>query len=671
MRGVIFILWSLLLCGCIVGCTNRKKLKELDSGNRGVDVYMADDWASPVSVRDSLLEKAPQDRIAVTDLFGEVLLMDAVKDEESGEMVATDRLQAVVVEAKFRNVPERNGYVNIAFEVTVPNGMQSSDWQVRLAPRLHYLGDTLALDKIYITGEDYRAEQLRGYELYNKFLNSIIPDSCNFIDIYTRKNLLEIFIERNFKELAALKNDTTIVDSISAASLFGVTQREAIEHYTKQFLVRRNNRKLENRDKMYAKYVKTPMEESGVRLDSVISSPDGTIRYYYVQSIKTCKDLRKVDMVMDGAIYKAQQQIYAIPQTEPLTYYISSMTFFANNETKYIKRIVERNAVANTAAYIDFRPGDYTLCDTLHDNRNEIRRIRNNVRELMENKDYIIDSLLITASCSPEGTYSSNIKLAEKRAQAIKEYFVNYIRHYRDSIDAMYWDINMAEGSFSESVSGMNLSGIEDRELKEIGEIVKTRSIAEYWVKLENLIRLDSNIVDLQSVEQALLVEDLDVREKALSRTADYPYIRSVLYPLLRTVRFDFYLHRRGMIKDTVHTTEIDTLYMQGVEALRNRDYEKAVTLLRGYGDLNSAVAYICMDYNNSARAVLETLPKSGRRDYMLAVAYSRLGEEQKAVEFFIHAVEQDASMRHRGNLDPEISSLIKKFNIGTLLDKY
>ncbi len=656
-----------------MGCTSRKKLRVLDYKNLGVDVYMADDTTMPVSVRDSAMENAPQDRIAVTDLLGEVLLMDAVKDEESGEMVATDRIKAVVVEAKFRNVPERNGYVNIAFEVTVPNDMQSSDWQVRLAPRLHYLGDTMILDKIYITGKDYRASQLRGYELYNKFLNSIIPDSCDFIDTYTHKNLLEIFIERNFKELAALKNDSSLVDSISVANLFGVSQLDAVEHYTKQFLVRRNNRKLENRDKMYAKYVKIPMEQIGIRLDSVISSSDGTIRYYYVQSIKTRKGLRKVEMVMDGAIYKRQQLIYTIPQTAPLVYYISSMNFFTNNSTKYIKKIVERNAVANTAAYIDFRPGDYTLCDTLHDNKNEIRRIRNNVKELIENKDYIIDSLLITASCSQEGTYSSNTRLARNRALSIKEYFVNYIKHYRDSLDAQYWDMDISEGSFIEKIEDENLSGNGDEKIPErsIGEIIKIRSIAEYWIKLENLIRSDSNILHLPSIEQALTVEDFDARERSLSRTKDYPYIRRVLYPLLRTVRFDFYLHRKGMIKDTLHTTEIDTLYMQGVEALTNRDYEKAVTLLRGYRDLNSAVAYICMDYNNSALEVLDALPKSAKRDYMMAVVSSRLGDQQKAVEYFIHAVEQDASMRHRGNLDPEISSLITKFNIGALLDKY
>ena len=75
------------------------------------------DYVAPASVRDSLLEQAPVDRVAVVDIQGEVLIMDAVKDDESGEMVITDRIKAVVVEAKFRNVAERNGFVDIAFDI--------------------------------------------------------------------------------------------------------------------------------------------------------------------------------------------------------------------------------------------------------------------------------------------------------------------------------------------------------------------------------------------------------------------------------------------------------------------------------------------------------------------------------------------------------------------------
>ncbi len=650
------VLGMLVLVLLLCGCGNYMKLKELNKKSPSVEVVMTSD-AAPVSVRDSLLERAPEDRIAVVDMQGEVLIMDAVQDEESGEMVISQRLQAVVVEAKFRNVAERNGYVDIAFDVKVPRQMQHSQWQVRLEPSLYYLQDTLHLDRIYITGEKYRREQLRGYELYNKFLDSILPDTCSFIGTYTHRHLLEIFVQRNFKEVYRLKSDTSFVENEVAENLFGVTLKEAVEHYTKHFLINRNNRRKAKREKMFEKYVKVPFENEGIRLDTIIANDNGSLIYRYVQSVKSCKDLRKIDMVMEGKIYKDDRVIYNIPEVGPLTYYISSMTFFADNSTRCLKRIISRNAVANTAAYIDFEVGSAALCDTLHENANELARLRKNIGTVLSDTSYVVDSLVVTASCSPEGSYLYNEKLAQKRAASIKKYMSDYIQYYTDSLSSEYWNIDMTDPFAGESLS-------EQKNRKELDDIVKTRHIAENWEWLEKILHSDTTLAGREAFERVFEISDADERERALARTECYPYIRSVIYPILRMVRFDFHLHRKGMIKDTIHTTVVDTAYMKGVEALVERNYEVAVTRLRPYNDINSAVAYICMDYNNSALQVLESLPKGAKRDYMLAVVWARLADEKKAVEYFLHSVEQEPSMKHRGNLDPEISALIRKYNL-------
>lgn len=656
--GVVFVL---LLC--ITACSNQRKLKVLKSDQIGADISVINETV-PIKVYDSLDYKPVEDRFAVVDIQGKVLIMNAVKDDESGEMIISDQLNPVVVEAKFRNVPERNGFVDIAFEIRVPEKMQSSDWQVRLEPKLVCLEDTMYLDQVYITGKRYREEQMRGYELYHKFLRSIIPDTCNFVETFTYQRLLDVFIARNFKKLAKLRTDSSLIESEHASSLFGVTEKEAIVHYTKQFLVKRNNRKKGAREKMYSKYVKVPLAKEGIRLDSVISASDGSVSYHYVQTIRVKKNLKKADMTMAGSIYQADKKIYVMPQTAPLTYYISSLVFLADHSVKYMKKIIERNARANTVAYIDFRTGEHRICDTLSNNGKEIGRIRSNIRELLSNKEYIIDSLIVTASCSPEGTYAFNEKLAKKRANAIKEYFQHYIQFYKDSVASSFWSIDL----------GGKGDDIEITEKKEepdpiqVIDFIKTRAIAESWELLGKLLYNDTNIIDRKQVEECLLIADPDLREHTLSRTKSYSYIKNVLYPYLRRVKFDFYLHRKGMIKDTVHTSEVDTLYMRGLESLIARDYTTAIPLLRPYKDLNSAVAYICMDYNQSALAVLNNLKKSAHRDYLLAVVYARLHDEQHAIECFIHAVAQDPSMQHRGNLDPEISALIKKYGTDQLL---
>ena len=408
---------------------------------------------------------------------------------------------------------------------------------------------------------------------------------------------------------------------------------------------------------MYAKYVLAPIENAGIRLDSVINNTDGSIRYNYVQTIKTQRNLRKVEMVLDGAIYRCDdfKRIYTMPQTEPLTFYISSMSAFTDKTPRYIQKVIHRNAQANSAANIAFKVGRYDIIDTLGSNASEISRIKGNIRTILSAEDYIVDSLLITASCSPEGTVQSNAKLAANRASSISNYFNKFIANYRDSLSGNVWELNYED----ETMKKMQVAQLN----------IKTHSIPEEWDMLIDMIHRDTTLKDKQSILECLKIDDLDAREKALQKTGDYKYIKDVLYSNLRTVKFDFFLHRKGMIKDTVHTTEVDSVYMKGVQALEDRDYENAVQLLRPYMDYNSAVAFVCMDYNQSALSVLTTLPQTAQRDYMLAIVYARLEKEQKAVEHFLQSVEQDYSMRHRGNLDPEVSQLIKKYDLDAHMD--
>ena len=78
------------------------------------------------------------------------------------------------------------------------------------------------------------------------------------------------------------------------------------------------------------------------------------------------------------------------------------------------------------------------------------------------------------------------------------------------------------------------------------------------------------------------------------------------------------------------------------------------------------------MDYNASALEILEALPETDRVNYLHALIYSRQGEDRKAVERYLKACRQTPAYWHRGNLDPEISTLIKRYNLSiTHLSNY
>ena len=629
----------------IVGCSAQRKIRTLQSGTVRPSLTLAREQDYIPDIRKDMV--AQRDTFIVKDGDREVLIMKAVKDED-GEMVAHDVIDAAVVTARFRNVAERNGRVDIEFQVTVPQSMQDSRWQLRFRPQMFILEDTLNLDPVIITGADYRKAQLKGYQQYEKFLSTIVTNPDEFVNWW----LLELFIERNMPDLYAFKTDSTYVSDELFASVYGVTEKEAIEHYTDDLARKANSKRISRREKMYHRYVKVPIVSEGLRLDTVIQNGSGDFVYRYVQPIRTRPKLRKVDVVLSGDVYESDTKIYDIPQSEPLTFYISSLSAFVDNREKYLTKIIERQVNENTACYIEFASGSFEVDETMGNNPGEIARIKDNLRTLMESDEFVIDSITVTSSASPEGTTAYNERLSRRRSEGISEYFSSWMNHRQDSLEV--------ERGFQVDEEG-NIIIERRREVPMLG-----RSSGENWRMLDRLVERDTVMTEdeKKGYTSSAEIKDIDQRERSLQSLGCYRHMREKLYPRLRTVRFDFHLHRKGMVKDTVHTTVLDSTYMNGVQAIRDRDYESALTLLRSYNDYNTAIAYLCMDYNASAMRILESLERTAQVNYMLAVLYSRRGDEQKAVECYVRSCSQDPTYIHRGNLDPEISVLIRIYGL-------
>lgn len=550
------------------------------------------------------------------------IIMNAIRDDETGEMVATDVITASRVSARFRHVAERFGKLTLEFDITVPDGMTDSKWQLRFYPMMSLMGEELQLDPLLITGSRYRDAQLRGYERYNAFLASIIDDSLAFIYL----EQLEYFLKRNFPDTYAMKTDSSIVAEPLAESLFGVTQRQALEHYTKTMLLRRNERRKSRRNRMYERYVKSPMLTGGIRLDTVIKGDSGLV-YRYVQELQSRPGLRRIELGMEGSAWSYGKKICDMPPPEKLVFYVSSLSTLADGTCRYMTRIIERNAYDRTLALIDFAQGRSEIDSTLGCNANELKRIDRNIARIFSQQDYELDSMIVSASCSPEGSYRHNSALAAARARSMRDYL------------AAEW--------------------------VECAPLMRDSHIPENWDRLRRLVVSDTLI---SAPRKRVLLElidrdgDPDRREKALSAQAEYRYLREKIYPQLRTVQLEFYTHRAGMIKDTIHTTEVDTVYMSGVEALRQLDYETAVRKLRPYRDYNAALALVSLSYNHSALDILSELDEGNARVwYLRAVALSRLERYGEAYRAWQRSVELDGSMLHRGNLDPEISELSRR----------
>ncbi len=580
----------------------------------------------------SVAQEAPleedEDEVVIDSIRGtlsdEPIIMNAIKDSETGEMVATDVINASKVVARFRNVAERAGYVSICFDVNVPAAMSDSEWQLKIMPLMKIHEDTVALDALYVTGEKYREGQLRGYERYRAFLASIITDTTDFI----RVNQLEIFLRRHYPETYAMKSDSSFVPAPMAENLFGVTQRDALEHYTKHLKRRMNEHRKARKGIMYEKYVKDPIVMEGVRLDTVLTSSGGDFIYRYIHTFRSRPHLKKVMVSLDGRLYEKGECIHEFPFPEDLTFYISSLSGLVDDTPKYVRYILERRVYDNTKALIDFGQGSSRVDTTLGDNASELRRVRKCIDDVVARNDLELDSLVIVASCSPEGSLALNRRLSNARSDAVCRYIEDFVpEEWRDSL--------------------------------------RTSEMPENWEQLEKLMISDTTFTEASRKRMLSIITDMsdpDAAEYRLSRLPEYRYLREKLYPQLRSVRFDFFMHRIGMQKDTVHTTELDTVYMAGVEAMKALDYKKAVTILRPYDDYNAALAFMSADYNHSALDVLGRLDdRDPKVCYLKAMVLSRMEQHDEALKYYRLCLAYDPYMRYRANLDPEMHLLVKQ----------
>jgi len=619
----------IVLLVTVVSCSPYRKIRQLRAGDVSMSLSVPDEEPIEEDEPDEILIDSIRSGLA-----DEPFIMNAIKDAETGEMVATDVISASKVTARFRNVAERAGYVSISFDVTVPSQMSDSQWQLKIMPLMAIQEDTVAMDPIFITGKGYREGQLRGYERYRRFLSSIITDTTDLL----RVRQLEIFIRRHFPETYAMKTDSSYVPEPMAANYFGVTQKEALEHYTKHFKKRRNERRKEMTGKMFDKYVKDPIIKEGIRLDTVLASFDGDFIYRYVHTFRSRPRLRKVMVSLDARLYEQGECLMSLPFPDELTFYISSLATLADETPRYRMMVLERRAYDNTKALIDFAQGSADVDTALGDNASELLRIRKCIGDVASRSGYVLDSLVIMASCSPEGSYALNRRLSAERSESVRSYISEFVPlEWKDSLRVSEMPENWEQ--FERLVENDTVIG--DRARKKILEIVRSRT-------------------------------DPDVAERKLSLLPEYRYLREKVYPKLRSVRFDFHLHRTGMIKDTVHTTELDTVYMAGVEALKELDYKKAVTILRPYDDYNAALAFMSADYNHSALDVLGRLDdKDPKVCYLKAMVLSRLGVDDEAMKYYELSLAYDPYLEHRANLDPEMYKIVQKRNLNNKDHEY
>lgn len=366
------------------------------------------------------------------------------------------------------------------------------------------------------------------------------------------------------------------------------------------------------------------------RLDTIISAGNN-FNYYYSQEVTT-DESKSMDLYLAGNVYALDKSTYALPQSDTITYFVSSMIQFVDPAPRYVHKIIERHAEANFSAHITFPVGKENIDENLNDNAIEIAKVQDIIKQLTWSSEFIIDSINMTASCSPEGKWWANEQLAKRRAASLKGYFAKKMDD-KEGVDTLF----------------------------------NAKWIAEDWNRVYDLISKDNNLSFKNEILNIISEEqDPDKRELLIKKEypTEYAHIKETLYPALRTVEFQFNLHRSGMTQDTIHTTEPDTVYDRGRELLKARKYKEALSILIEYDDYNTAIAYMSLGYDKPAYDILVKQSQTANCEYLLAILASRFGNDKEAVERYLRSVEMDDSKAWRGALDPEINRLIKEYDL-------
>lgn len=591
MKALYRILIYLFIGSMIVSCAMTHRLQR-DLPTADILLPQGEAVEAP-EVED--VERAVETarRISLGPGRDSVYLAEAERDSTGEVTMKGGTIGTVYVTARTKNVAERNGEISIDFIVSIPADLQDKNWGLQLTPMIENNDSIEALQPLSIRGELFSEVQKRQYWQMNRYLNRVLDDTTE----------------------------------LRSSSLLAAKYYEAYNRFT----AHGEQRKADRLEYIYKQTVAFPYL-ADPRLDSVLLRK-GEIHYYYTQKYRPTKNTRRLKLFFRGQVEAIDRSSYNFRNTDTLTFSVTSMLSLLDPEPRYMIRVIDKYVEVRDRNYITFPVGRANIIDTLGQNLEQLAKIERLMDTLINQYEFFVDSITITASSSPEGSRATNDRIAAARAQSIKQRLVKKFG-------------------------------------REIDTLIRTRSIGEDWAMLKRLIRNNSDIPHWEEITRMIdQSKNLDITEPQIRQQypQEYAFMRKTLYPYLRAVDFRYNLRRVDMVKDTIQLTVLDTTYMRGVQQLRDRDYVGALRTLYDYKDQNLAIVMLSLGYDDAALEILEQLPakeKNPRTDYLTAIALSRLNKPREGLEYYLKAIKAEPVLKFRGNLDPEIQILFKQNNV-------
>lgn len=299
----------------MISCAQKKRLEtartmsveiELPSGMASIDTALPSDTLTTY-----------QDKEGIEHTIGKNTL-----DEATGEQLLTVGLSEVKVTARAKNVPERNGLVQIAFTIRIPQELLNDNWELFLAPE----NRGKQLEGIAFTGVNFQAKQVRQYEYYNELRKVIIPESN--MDEFIHREALEKALARHNR--TALRNAKLKYRKSLKKQEYQLLTHEDTLLFIKDFVdqkkVNRNEYFKKVLDAKFNQFV-TLQKRENLKCD-LIANPDSSISYLYTTELPASDVAARIHLVMQGEIRTLNADSYPVKISDSLTFIVSTMRSF-------------------------------------------------------------------------------------------------------------------------------------------------------------------------------------------------------------------------------------------------------------------------------------------------------------------------------------------------------